>query len=481
MSTVLRFALQSGTTIFEPLFRWCDMRRLEMWSALCGAAMLTLSGMAAAQAPEPVSHGRFEQVPVLMPKGEPQRVVIWLAGAGNAATRQAQAESLRADGAMVAVVDTAHLYAVLRKAGGTCTFSVGDVENFSRYVQAFYHIPTYRLPLLVGDGEGAALAYAIAAQAKPHVLAGVLTDGLCPATVSNQAICQPGVRPGTNTLLPVPLQIPWVLAASQDKRCPAAAEEGFLKQVPQARTFRRSAQGDILPGLRAAVRSLGEQKGVALPPPPGGLADLPVVELPAKPDGDSDDDTFVIFVSGDGGWAGLDEEVADALAAQGIPVVGLDSLRYFWTERTPQGFADDLDRIARIYAQRWDRQRVVLIGFSQGADVLPAAINKLPAATKQNLRMTALLSVGKLADYEFHVSNWLGSDDEGLPIAPEVQRLPAGTTVCIYGQDDDDALCPSLPANVARRVALPGDHHFKGDYATLAKTIMDQLHALSKP
>ncbi|NEL43135.1 MAG: virulence factor family protein, partial [Xanthomonas perforans] len=76
----------------------------------------------------------------------------------------------------------------------------------------------------------------IAAQAKPHVLAGVLTDGFCPATVSDQAICQPGVRPGSNTLLPVPLQIPWVLAGSQDKRCPAAAEDGFLKQVPQART-----------------------------------------------------------------------------------------------------------------------------------------------------------------------------------------------------------------------------------------------------
>ncbi|MBB3824099.1 virulence factor family protein [Xanthomonas arboricola] len=457
------------------------MRRLEMWGALCGAAVLTLSGLAAAQAPESVTHGRFEQVPVLMPKGEPQRVVIWFAGAGNAATRQAQVEALRDDGAMVAVVDTAHLYAVVRKDGGACAFSVGDVENFSRYVQAFYHIPTYRLPLLVGDGEGAALAYAIGAQAKPHVLAGVLTDGLCPATVSDQAICQPGVRPGSNTLVPSPLQIPWVLAGSQDKRCPAAAEAAFIKQIPQARTFTRSAKGDILPGLRAAARSLGEQKGVALPPPPGGLADLPVVELPAKPDGDSDDDTFVIFVSGDGGWAGLDEEVADALAAQGIPVVGLDSLRYFWTERTPQGFATDLDRIARVYAQRWQRKRVVLIGFSQGADVLPAAINKLPAQTRQNIRMTALLSVGKLADYEFHVSNWLGSDDEGLPIAPEVQRLPASTTVCIYGQDDDDALCPSLPAQAATRVALPGDHHFKGDYATLAKVIMEQLHALSKP
>ena len=107
------------------------MRRLEMWSALCGAAAVALSGMAAAQAPQAVSHGRFEQIPVLMPKGEPQRVVIWLAGNGNTATRKAQAEALRADGAMVALVDTAHLYGVVRKDGGTCAFSVGDVENLS--------------------------------------------------------------------------------------------------------------------------------------------------------------------------------------------------------------------------------------------------------------------------------------------------------------------------------------------------------------
>ena len=44
------------------------MRRLEMWSALCGAAVLTLSGAVAAQAPQAMSHGRFEQVPVLIPR-----------------------------------------------------------------------------------------------------------------------------------------------------------------------------------------------------------------------------------------------------------------------------------------------------------------------------------------------------------------------------------------------------------------------------
>ncbi|HBK47338.1 MAG TPA: acid virulence protein B, partial [Xanthomonadaceae bacterium] len=63
-------------------------------------------GSAAAAPAAPVSHGRFEQVPVLLPEGEPKRVVIWLAGHGDDARRRRQAEALREDGAMVALVDT---------------------------------------------------------------------------------------------------------------------------------------------------------------------------------------------------------------------------------------------------------------------------------------------------------------------------------------------------------------------------------------
>ncbi len=54
-------------------------------------------------------------------------------------------------------------------------------------------------------------------------------------------------------------------------------------------------------------------------------------------------------MSGDGGWAGIDQAVAAALSARGIPVVGLDSLRYYWTARTPSGVASDTDRMIRYY------------------------------------------------------------------------------------------------------------------------------------
>src|SRR2546427_9478784 len=40
----------------------------------------------------------------------------------------------------------------------------------------------------------------------------------------------------------------------------------------------------------------------------------------------------------------------------------IDSLRYFWSERTPKGFATDLQKIIDHYRQQWHRDKVMLIG-----------------------------------------------------------------------------------------------------------------------
>ena len=126
-------------------------------------------------------------------------------------------------------------------------------------------------------------------------------------------------------------------------------------------------------------------------------------------------------MSGDGGWAGLDKEVAQALAAHGIPVVGLDSLRYFWNARTPDGLAADTDRMIRYYLAHLDKQRVLLIGYSQGADVLPFAVNRLPPATRARVALTALMGMSEHALFEFHVSSWISDDNSGPATLPEVE------------------------------------------------------------
>ena len=59
---------------------------------------------APALAVEPVSHGRFEQVPVLLPDGPVQRVVVWFAGQGDAALRQARCHMIECAAERVAQV-----------------------------------------------------------------------------------------------------------------------------------------------------------------------------------------------------------------------------------------------------------------------------------------------------------------------------------------------------------------------------------------
>src|SRR4029450_13214563 len=96
-------------------------------------------------------------------------------------------------------------------------------------------------------------------------------------------------------------------------------------------------------------------------PPPAApdFADLPLVELPAS---GAPGDTIAVILSGDGGWANIDRDLGEQLAARGIGVVGLNSLRYFWTRRTPDGAASDLTRILRHYLASWHARRVLLLG-----------------------------------------------------------------------------------------------------------------------
>lgn len=447
------------------------MRRASVGRAVgvvMGMASL-LGALPASAAPQQVSHGRFQDITIHAPDGHPQRVVIWFDGGHDAARSQQRLETLRAQGALVAQVDVARLRkALAAESGGSCAFGAGDVENFSRWVQAYLHVPGYHLPLIGGDGSGAELAYAVAAQADTQIFAGLVTTGFCPDQARERAVCGAGVSHGR--LQPAELSFPWLNAAG-DHHCAAGDAAAFVRRVDMGRQFQRTASGSDLPGLQTAVQVIGAQKGISLAPPPDDLKGLPVVEVPSRTPGD----TLAIFVSGDGGWAGLDKDVAAALSEGGIPVVGVDSLRYFWTARTPEGFARDLERIAQHYGRQWQRKRLLLVGFSQGADVLPAAINQLDPATRDAVALIGLMSVGRKADYEFHVSNWLGGGGGGLPIAPEIAKLPAGRTLCLYGENDGDALCPELPKGQATVIALPGDHHFKGDYDRLAKTLVEHL------
>jgi type IV secretory pathway VirJ component len=439
-------------------------------------------------APARIDHGRFKEIAIYQPKGTPTSFVLLLSGDGgwNGAVID-MAQELQRHGAMVAGIDLPQLYRSLEADGNDCVFPDGDLENLSHFVQAYYHLPGYLNPVLVGYSSGAGLAYAALAQAPRDTFAGAVSLGFCRALELKKPLCKaPGVEFSRATagrgadLLPLSvLGNPWVVMQGEnDRACPVAAARDFVSQVhgaalavlPQVgQDFAPPARW--LPRFTAAFDVLAAHAARRMPAAPQALVDLPIVEVPARADA-APSDSFAIIMSGDGGWAGLDQDVAAALAADGIPVAGLDSLRYYWSARTPEGLATDTDRMIRYYLAHLNKKRVLLIGYSQGADVLPFAVNRLPPATRARVALTAVLGMSEHALFEFHLSSWVSDSNAGLPTLPEVNRIAGMPVLCIYGADESDSLCPKLDPKKISVIKLEGGHHFDGDYAGLARVII---------
>jgi type IV secretory pathway VirJ component len=181
--------------------------------------------------------------------------------------------------------------------------------------------------------------------------------------------------------------------------------------------------------------------------------------------------------SGDGGWALLDRAVMAELAKNGLSTVGWDSLSYFWKARQPDEMALDLERVLHHYLENWKKDRIVLIGHSFGANVLPAVVSRLPKALRDRLDLVAFLGLSELAAFEFRLTNWLSDEPSkgDQPVRPELEKLSGINRLCIYGAEETGALCPKLADLGVITVKLPGDHHFDEDYSSVARRILDQL------
>lgn len=187
---------------------------------------------------------------------------------------------------------------------------------------------------------------------------------------------------------------------------------------------------------------------------------------------------MIIIYSGDGGWRDLDRTLGDIFAKRDYAVLGVDALRYFWSKRTPDDVARDLARTIQHYRAAWDIERIVLIGYSFGAEVLPFAYSRLPKEQQDSVSLLTLLAPGRAADFEIKVSGWLGagSSSDALPLAPEISKIEAAKIQCIFGDEEaGESLCTTPELAKAQIVKRQGGHHFDEDYAALAQVIIDAV------
>lgn len=157
-------------------------------------------------------------------------------------------------------------------------------------------------------------------------------------------------------------------------------------------------------------------------------------------------------------------------------MVGLSSLHYFWTARTPEATAADIEHILRHYLAAWHKDKVILCGYSFGADILPFVVTRLPDDLRQRLGLVVFLGLGSEAAFEFHLASWLGRSDPGAyPVAPELARLRGLPMLCFYGTEDADALCRSADPTLVEAHSVPGGHRIGHEYGPVADAILRAL------
>jgi type IV secretory pathway VirJ component len=445
------------------------------------AVLLSCCAAAASAATTPVHYGLFGDLHLARPAAVARTLLFISDADGWNAREDAYADALAADGSLVVGIDLPTYLKELDSIRGNCAYPAAHVEEVSHWIQRHENLADYSAPWLVGLERGATLAYAVAAQAPAGTFTGLvtlgydfdlrLTHGLCSgdAGQASAADGKHGFRIVPVARMPLPwLARPWAVGTQINGLGArlATLQQHVAALHPRASTTPAAALADTLE--RWIHREARRHE-----PLPEDVADLPLTEVPPQAAAATAPPRIAIVLTGDGGWAGLDQGVAEALAADGVQVVGFSTLKFFWQKRTPDEAAAAVARVIGHYAAQQPQARFALVGYSFGASLVPVVFNRLPDAAREKVDLQFMISPDDEAVFEIKVGDWFGgAHHEGaLPIAPEL----ASTTVpafCLHGKDEDDSACPGLAAGQVKALDLPGGHHYDGDYAAIGRLLL---------
>ncbi|MGE0584308.1 MAG: virulence factor family protein [Flavobacteriaceae bacterium] len=404
--------------------------------------------------------GRLAGIPLAKPSGVAQALSIVISGSDvGEGERQTLQERLLAGGSVVLQIDLDAYRKALNADNGECLYLDGELADLAQQALKTSGTSTYLRPVVIGVGEAATMAYAALAQVPFNTFAGGISIRFANALKTRLPFC-----PGAQA---TPLANDGGFSYGADK--PLVSPARFISAAtnPDADAIavaRPEATATVSPDwieetVNAALEMARDDASQT-----DGLP-LTVIEPAGVPKG------LAVIWSGDGGWRDIDKEIGEKMASDGYGVVGLDTLRYFWSEKDPKQFGADLARIVARYLARWDLHDTTLVGYSFGADTLPFAWQYLPAGIQSSVRAIVLLSPETSTGFSISVTGWLGLQSGDHDVVDAVAKLPAGKVHCLYGKDEDDSACTSPALSKTNVLALDGGHHFDGDYERLARTI----------
>ncbi|CAH0300452.1 lysyl-phosphatidylglycerol hydrolase AcvB [Agrobacterium fabrum] len=450
------------------------MMKRNLIGAFIAASTLLSSSVAFSQDKPAYETGMIPADHIMVPDGDIQASIFLISDAnGWTEANETRAKALVEKGAAVVGIDFKEYLKALEADDDECIYMISDIESLSQQIQRTAGTGSYRLPIVTGIGKGGTLALAMIAQSPVSTVREAVAVDPKAGLPLEKILCTPATKDKvdgetvyglTDGALPAPVSVIFTPDADQKGRDHVNALVKLHSDI-EVTDVTDKADEVLTQTLSDKVDAAGDS---------GNPLGLPITVLEAKPVMD----TMAVIYSGDGGWRDLDEEVGSALQKQGVPVIGVDALRYFWKEKDPKEVAGDLARIIDTYRKEWKVKNVVLIGYSFGADIIPATYNLLPDRVKSSVAQLSLLGLSNEVDFEISVQGWLGVAGEGKggKTVDDIAKIDPKLVQCVYGtEEEDEDPCPGLKAKGVETIGIEGGHHFDEDYEALAKRIVTSL------
>ncbi len=204
------------------------------------------------------------------------------------------------------------------------------------------------------------------------------------------------------------------------------------------------------------------------------ISALPVIPYPAKMN--NSQKAFVLYLSGDGGENTFSKSLAQQLNDKGYPVAFFNCLKYFWTKKTPDQAAADIQNALQHYRSQWNIQRVIVIGYSFGADITPFVVNRFSKDVNGYVKNIVLLSVSRSTDFEVHVMDLFGKGKKrAMSVTDEINKLVQKPLLILHGEDEDDKIEPSSLKVPYKLLNLKGGHKFDSNTPEVVDAIVKNL------
>lgn len=201
--------------------------------------------------------------------------------------------------------------------------------------------------------------------------------------------------------------------------------------------------------------------------------DLPLVIT--KPKNHTEGMPCAFLISGDGGWYKFEQAISDSLAGYGLVTIGLDIKKYFHDKRTPESMTADVVRAIEHYGSPLQKEHLVFIGYSLGAEMVPFIISRLPEKFKERISLYVLLSPAATTDFSIHIADLMGMQSryDTFRVIDEIKKIAGIPALCIFGSEEKTNV-PAMLRNIGTTVVIiPGDHHYNHDAPLIVRTMKE--------